>query len=147
MTETLKVTLEQLIDKIRKIEPFEIVDYAEDGIVISPVKGIVKISSSDEDLKKYLSEAKRRRPRSKPTDKQIRLLQDLVRKLVENKVKFKVVFEGKDVIIRFDLEHYVKISDKEVKIVGFQSENDGVLGIIYGDLAKHGKVVFLQPVR
>ncbi len=147
MSETSKVSLEQLIDKVKKIEPFEVVGYAEDGIIISPVKGIVKISSSSEELKKYLSEAKRRKPRSKPTDKQIRLLQDLVKKLTQNKVKFKVIFEGRDIILRFDLEHFIKISDREVKIVGFQSENDGVLGIIYGDLAKHGKIIFLQPVR
>ncbi len=147
MSERSKVTLEQLIEKVKKTEPFEVVEYAEDGIVVSPVKGIVKISPSDNELKKYLGEAKRRRPRGKPTDKQLRLLQGLVKKLVDNKIRFKVVFEGKDVILRFDLEHFIKISDKEVKIVGFQNEKEGVLELIYQDLAGHGRIVFLQPVR
>ena len=147
MSERQKLTLEQLLDKIKKIEPFEVVDYEQDGIIVAPVKGIVKISQTDEEMKKYLGEAKRRRPRSKPTDKQLSLLQDIVKKLIENKVKFKVVFEGKDIILRFDIDHYVKISDKEVKVVGFQSENEGALQLIYDKLAKHGKVTFLQPVK
>ncbi len=144
--EIQKLNLDSLIEKVRKIENFEVVGYEQDHILVAPVKGIVKVSADDE-LKKFLGEAKRRRPRGKPTQKQIQLLEQLVRKLVEEKTKFKVTFEGKDIILRFDIDHFVKITDKDIKVAGFQNENDGVLGMIYPILSKYGKVSFLRVVK
>ncbi len=144
--EVQKLSLDSLIEKIRRIENFEVVGYEQDHILVAPVKGIVKVVA-DEELKKFLGEARRRRPRSKPTQKQIQLLEQVVRKLVEERTKFKVMFEGKDIILRFDIDHFVKITDKDVKVAGFQNENDGILSSIYPILSKYGKILFLRVVK
>jgi len=77
----------------------------------------------------------------------LQLLEQIVRKLIEEKTKFKITFEGKDIIVRFDIDHFVKITDKDIKVAGFQNENDGVLGSIYPLLSKYGKVLFLRVVK
>ncbi len=140
-----RLTLQDVLDKIRKFENFEIVGYDADSILVVPVKGIVKVK--DEELKKYLGEAKRRRPRSKPTERQLRLLENISKKLIDDKIKFKIVFEGKDIILRFDIDHFIKITDKEVKIAGFKDEKEPPVSQIYDLLTKHGKVTFLKAVK
>jgi len=140
-----RLTLQEVLDKIRKLENFEIVGYDADMIIVAPVRGIVKVK--DEELKKYLGEAKRRRPRSKPTEKQLKLLENIARKLIDGKINFKVVFEGKDIILRFDIDHFVKITDKEVKIAGFTDQNEHPISEIFDLLTKHGKVTFLRAVK
>ncbi|MGC8542702.1 MAG: hypothetical protein ACP5NQ_02075, partial [Vulcanisaeta sp.] len=83
----------------------------------------------------------------KPTPKQLSVTADVVRQLVDNKVKFKVVFGPKEVIIRFDLDHYIRLSEKDVRIVGYSSRNEGALGLIASDLEKYGPLVFLRRVK
>ncbi|NPB00665.1 MAG: hypothetical protein GXO10_04760 [Crenarchaeota archaeon] len=146
MSESIqKLTIQEVLDKIRRLENFEIVGYESDMVMVAPVKGIVKVK--DEELKKYLGEAKRRRPRSKPSEKQLKLLENIAKKLIDNKINFKIVFEGKDIILRFDIDHFVKISDKEVKIAGFADQKEHPISEIFDLLSKHGKVTFLRAVK
>ena len=147
MSEASKLKFEELINKIRNLESFEVIGYSNNEILVSGVKGIIKIDLKDEEAKRMLGELKRRRPRGKPSQKQLQTLQNIVKLLVDNKVKFKVVFESKDIVIRFDLDHYVRLTDKDVRIVGFKDENDGILKIIYPELIKHGSITFLKPVK
>jgi len=128
-----KLSIDEVLSKVRKLENFEVIKYEDDKIVVTPVKGIVKIGQ-DEELKKYLGEAKRRRPRGKPTEKQLKLLESVVKKLLEEKINFKVVFEGKEIILRFDIDHFIKVTDKEVKIAGFKNENESPIDKIYNIL-------------
>ncbi len=140
-----QVSLNDLIDMVNNVENFEVVDYQGDSIIVDEVKGIVKIK--DEETKKELSELRKRSPRGKPTPKQLSVTADVVRRLVDNKVKFKVVFGPKEVIIRFDLDHYIRLSEKDVRIVGYSSRNEGALGLIASDLEKYGPLVFLKRVK
>jgi hypothetical protein len=71
---------------------------------------------------------------------------DAVRRLVENRVKFKVVFGPREVVIRFDLDHYIRLSHKDVRVVGFSSRSDGYLGLIADILERYGSLVFLKRV-
>lgn len=140
-----QVSLNELLNLVNDIENFEVVDYQGDSIVIDEVKGIVKIK--DEEAKKELSELRKRSPRGKPTPKQIATTAEAVKKLAENRVKFKVVFGPKEVIIRFDLDHYIRLSDRDVRIVGFSSRDEGALGLIADVLEKYGPLVFLRRVK
>ncbi|ADN51110.1 hypothetical protein [Vulcanisaeta distributa] len=140
-----QVSLNELLNIVNNVENFEVVDYQGDSIVIDEVKGIVKIK--DEETKKELSELRKRSPRGKPTPKQISTTAKAVKRLVENKVKFKVVFGPKEVIIRFDLDHYVRLSDKDVRIVGFSGRDEGALGLIADVLERYGPLVFLRRVK
>ncbi|OYT26882.1 MAG: hypothetical protein B6V02_00830 [Thermoprotei archaeon ex4572_64] len=138
-----RLNLENLLEKIRKIENFEVLGYEGNDIVISNVKGIVRMSLDDE-VKKTLSELKRRRPRGKPTDKQLKTIEEVVKILVSNKLKFKIIFGPKEVIVRFDLDHYIRLTDRDVRIVGFRDENDDILRLISGVLLRYGPLVFLK---
>jgi len=129
---------------VNNVENFEVVDYQGDYILVDDVKGIVKIK--DEETKKELSELRKRSPKGKPTLKQLSVTADAVRRLVENRVKFKVVFGPREVIIRFDLDHYIRLSDKDVRVVGFSSRSDGYLGLIADILERYGSLVFLKRV-
>ena len=140
-----QVSLNELLNLVNDVENFEVVDYQGDSIVIDEVKGIVKIK--DEETKKELSELRKRSPRGKPTPKQIATTAEAVKKLAENRVKFKVIFGPKEVIIRFDLDHYIRLSDRDVRIVGFSSRDEGALGLIADVLEKYGPLVFLRRVK
>ena len=129
---------------VNNVENFEVVDYQGDYILVDDVKGIVKIK--DEETKKELSELRKRSPRGKPTPKQLSVTADAVRRLVENRVKFKVVFGPREVVIRFDLDHYIRLSHKDVRVVGFSSRSDGYLGLIADILERYGSLVFLKRV-
>ncbi len=123
-----QVSLSELLSIVNNVENFEVIDYQGDSIVIDEVRGgIVKIK--DEETKKELSELRKRSPRGgKPTPKQISTTAEAVKRLVENKVKFKVVFGPKEVIIRFDLDHYIRLSDRDVRVVGFSGRDEGAWG-------------------
>ena len=140
-----QVSLDELMKMINSNENFEVVDYQDDSIMIDEVKGIVRIK--DEEARKELGELRRRSPRGKPTPRQLSVTADAVRKLVENKVKFKVVFGPKEVIIRFDLDHYVRLSDKDVRVVGFSSRDEGVLGLISSVLERYGPLILLKRIK
>ena len=140
-----QVSLDELLSIVNNIENFEVVDYQGDSIVIDEVKGINKIK--DEETKKELGELRKRSPRGKPTPKQISTTAEAVKKLAENKVKFKVVFGPKEVIIRFDLDHYIRLSDRDVRVVGFTNRNEGTLGLIADVLERYGPLVFLRRVK
>lgn len=119
--------MNELLSIVNNVENFEVIDYQGDSIIIDEVRGgIVKIK--DEETKKELSELRKRSPRGKPTPKQISTTAEAVKKLAENKVKFKVIFGPKEVIIRFDLDHYIRLSDKDVRVIGFSSRDEGALG-------------------
>ncbi|MFB6471023.1 MAG: hypothetical protein TU36_007330 [Vulcanisaeta sp. AZ3] len=139
------VSLDELINIINNAENFEVVDYQGDSVVIDEVKGIIKIK--EEDVKKELGELRKMRPRGKPTPKQLSITADVVKRLVENKVRFKVVFGPKEVTIRFDLDHYVRLNDKDVRVVGFSSRDEGYLGLIADVLEKYKPLVFLKRIK
>ncbi len=148
MSAASKMSLEDVIRKVRELECFEVTGYEDDKILVSGIKGIVKLRDEDyEAVRRAVSEAKRRRPRARPKQRQIDTLIKLVERLVSSRVKFKVIFEAKDIIVRFGLDQYLKITEREVKVIGFKDERDGVMSLIYDVLSEHGDVVFLTPIR
>ncbi|WP_069808006.1 hypothetical protein [Vulcanisaeta thermophila] len=139
------VSLNELIDMVHSIKNFEVLDYQDDSIVVDDVKGIVKIK--DGISKEELGELRKRRPRGKPTNRQLEVTEQVVNRLVSGRVKFKVVFGPREVTIRFDLDHYVRITDKDVRVVGFTSKDEGALGLISNVLEGYGPLVFLRRVQ
>lgn len=137
------VSIEDILKKIENLENFEVIEYREDGIVVDKVKGIVKGEFSKEDL----SELRKRKPRGKPTKEQVELTKEIARRLVNSKVKFKVIFGSKEVTIRFDLDHYLRITDEGTRIVGYNSIDEHPINQIRDLLEKYGEVKILRPVK
>lgn len=137
-----EVTLEELLRIVDSGGNFQVIDYSGSHIVIDEVRGIVKVS--DEEIKGELAEIRKRRPRGKPTREQIGVTKDIVTKLVEGRVRFKVIFGPREVTIRFDLDHYIRLTEDDVRIVGFRDRNDGVLRDIASILEKYGPLKMLR---
>lgn len=144
MTEDIEnIGLEELLNRLSNINNVEILDYTQDGLAkVTKVKGIIKGELNE----KELGELKKRRPRGKPTPKQVNTVKGVAKLLYDNRVKFKVVFGSKEATIRFE-QGYVRLTESDVRIAGFNSENDQPLPLILGELSKYGKVLFLKPLK
>jgi hypothetical protein len=70
-----KVSLPDLIAKVRRGENVEVVGYEGDVVLLSKPKGVVKGEFTQEDL----SELKKRRPRGKPTEEQLELAAEVAK--------------------------------------------------------------------
>ncbi|ABW01248.1 hypothetical protein [Caldivirga maquilingensis] len=136
-----EVTVEELINRVMEGNNLEIIDYRGDLIVVDSVKGIVKGDVGD------LGELKKRRPRGGPTKRQVELIAAIVRALVKSRVKFKVVFGPREATVRFDEDRYVRVTESDSRVVGFNSSSEEPLSIIYGELSGYGKVLFLKPLK
>jgi hypothetical protein len=105
------------------------------------VKGIVKGDVGD------LSELKKRRPKGGPTKRQIELAMAVAKLLAGSRVRFKIIFGPREVTIRFSEDKYVRVTENDSRVVGFNSANEEPLSIIHGELGRYGKVLFLKPLK
>ncbi|GGP20404.1 hypothetical protein GCM10007981_08340 [Thermocladium modestius] len=138
-----RIYLEELLGRLDAVNNIEVIGYDQDGAArVTKVKGIIKGELNE----KELGELKKRRPRGKPTPKQVKTVKDLASILYNNKVKFKVVFGSKEATIRFD-QGYIRLTEEDARIAGFKSENDFPLPLIKDELNKYGKVLFLKPLK
>lgn len=136
-----EITVEELVSRVAEGSNIEVVDYRGSLVVVDSVKGIVRGDVGD------LSELKKRRPRGGPTKKQIELASALVRLLANSRVKFKIIFGPREVTIRFSEDKYIRVTEDDSRVAGFNSANEEPLSIIYGELSKYGKVLFLKPIK
>ncbi|KUO93870.1 MAG: hypothetical protein AT713_00980 [Caldivirga sp. JCHS_4] len=136
-----EVTVEELVNRVAEGSNIEVVDYKGDLVVVDSVKGIVKGDVGD------LSELKKRRPRGGPTRKQLELAMVVVKLLVSSRVRFKIIFGPREMTIRFSEDKYVRVTENDSRIVGFNSANEEPLSIIHGELSRYGKVLFLKPLK
>ncbi len=136
-----EVTVEELVNRIMEGNNLEVVDYRGDSVLIDSVKGIVKGDVGD------LGELKKRRPRGGPTKRQVELTAAVARALAKSRVKFKVIFGPREATIRFDEDRYVRVTENDSRVVGFNSSSEEPLSIIYNELSSYGKVLFLKPLK
>ena len=138
---TEEVTVEEFINRVMEGNNLEVVDYKGDYVIIDSVRGIVKGEVGD------LGELKKRRPRGGPTKRQVELMAAIARALAKSRIKFKVVFGPREATVRFDEDRYVRITENDSRVVGFNSSSEEPLSIIYGELSGYGKVLFLKPLK
>jgi len=137
------IGLEELLNRLSNINNIEILGYTQGGLAkVTKVKGIIKGELNE----KELGELKKRRPRGKPTPKQVNTVKSVAKLLFDNRVKFKVVFGSKEAAIRFE-QGYVRLTESDVRIAGFNNENDPPLPLILSELSRYGKVLFLKPLK
>ncbi|MFP3157237.1 MAG: hypothetical protein RXO25_02315 [Caldivirga sp.] len=136
-----EVTVEELVNRVAEGLNVEVVDYRGDLVVVDSVKGIVKGDVGD------LSELKKRRPKGGPTKRQIELAMAVAKLLAGSRVRFKIIFGPREVTIRFSEDKYVRVTENDSRVVGFNSANEEPLSIIHGELGRYGKVLFLKPLK
>ncbi len=136
-----KVDIDGLLSRLEELQNIEVLDYDDDGIYIDKVKGIVKGKVDGEEL----GDLKKRKPRARPTRKQVGLVREVADTLARNKVKFKVIFGPKEVTIRMG-DAFIRIYEKDVRVAGFTDSNVPPLSLIIDKLGSYGPVRFLRPL-
>lgn len=137
-----RVGLEALCERLRNFESLEVLDYEGTRALVQKFKGVVK----DKSLIEELGDLSRRRPRGRPDKKMLDALCDTVRELFDRRIKFKVVFMGKDVELRLDEERFVRLGGGEVKIRA-PSKEDELVGILIPTLSRLGRIKYLRRLK
>ncbi len=136
-----KVDINGLLSRLEELRNIEVLDYADDGIYIDKVKGIVKGQVDGEEL----SDLKKRRPRARPTPRQVSLVREVADTLARNRVRFKVIFGPKEVTIRMG-DAFIRIYERDVRIAGFTDSSAPPLNLIIDKLGSYGPIRFLKPL-
>jgi hypothetical protein len=137
-----KVSLSELVARVRNGENLEVVGYEDDAALIEKPKGVVKGDFTQEDL----SELKKRKPRGKPTKDQLELAAEVARRLGEAKKLFKVVFGPKEVTIRAG-NGFMRVVEDGVKLAGYKSLEEDPIPLVIDVLRSYGEVKLLKPLR
>ncbi|MCC6031446.1 MAG: hypothetical protein LM566_00850 [Pyrobaculum sp.] len=134
-----KVSLSELVARVRNGENLEVVGYEDDAALIEKPKGVVKGDFTQEDL----SELKKRKPRGKPTKDQLELAAEVARRLGEAKKLFKVVFGPKEVTIRAG-NGFMRVVEDGVKLAGYKSLEEDPIPLVIDVLRSYGEVKLLR---
>ncbi len=134
-----KVSLSELVARVRNGENLEVVGYEDDAALIEKPKGVVKGDFTQEDL----SELKKRKPRGKPTKDQLELAAEVARRLGEAKKLFKVVFGPKEVTIRAG-NGFMRVVEDGVKLAGYKSLEEDPIPLVLDVLRSYGEVRLLR---
>jgi hypothetical protein len=134
-----KVSLSELVARVRNGENLEVVGYEDDAALIEKPKGVVKGDFTQEDL----SELKKRKPRGKPTKDQLELAAEVARRLGEAKKLFKVVFGPKEVTIRAG-NGFMRVVEDGVKLAGYKSLEEDPIPLVLDVLRSYGEVKLLR---
>lgn len=131
-------------------KPFEV--KFEGGVMsVSEAKGVSKISLSADEVKKAkIKKATKRKVLKGHKD----LLANATETLIREKVPFKVTFGTEETVIRFDLDHYIRLfRDKEDRVpdkclvVGFYSLDEKPVALIRECLSIYPSIKLLTPKR
>lgn len=111
-------------------------------VKVSEAKGVSKASISLKEIRGV----KKGRIKS-PSSKIKNLVMRLASRLVEAKRNFKVTFGQGDFVLRFDLDHYIRVDSSSSSVVGFKSLEEDPVSIIADILKEHGEVRILRPLK
>ncbi len=131
-----------VLKKVEQCENFEVKGYEGELVLIDSVHGIRK-GIGEEELKL----ARRHRGRRRISKAQLDLVVKIVERLINSRRNFKVVFGTNDVVIRFDIDHYIHVYPGEIKVIGFENLEQEPLNLIKDVLTGYGTVKILRPVR
>jgi len=131
---------EEILNFISQGKGFEV--RCEGGEVkVSEAKGISKASISLKEIKGV------KKGKAKLPVKLRDLVVRLALRLVEAGKSFKVTFGQGDFILRFDLDHYVRVDSTSSSVVGFKSLEEDPINIIADILKEHSEVRILRPLK
>jgi len=131
----------RLIEDCRSIT----IEYEEDGTPKAlPYKGIRKGKIEEKEVRTLI---KRRRSRRRLSKKLISLCLAIARRLLENKVRFNMIFGREEVTISFDLDHFIRLYKNRVVIAGFKDLNEKPVALVRELLENHGNVKILKPLK
>jgi len=137
-----KVSLPDLVARVRKGENVEVVGYEGDVVFVERPKGVVKGDFAQEEL----SELRKRKPRGKPTEEQLELAAEVAKRLGEAKKLFKIIFGPKEATIR-TATGFIRVVEDGVKLAGFKSLEEDPIPLVIDVLRNYGEVRLLKPLK
>jgi len=107
-------------------------------MIVTEYKGITKTDIKD--IKSLI-----RGKKAKLDSKRKQFLINLAKVLLEKKIPFKIILE-RDPLLKFDMDRYFVITEKEIKIFGFNKKDDPPLVHLWDHL-KDRECIFYKPVK
>ncbi|MEM4962868.1 MAG: hypothetical protein QXT13_01775 [Pyrobaculum sp.] len=137
-----KISPQEVVNRLKNGENIEILGYDGDLVIVDKIKGVMKGEFTQEDL----SELKKRKPRGKPTEEQLRLAAELGMRLIEKKRMFKVIFGPREVTVRTG-NGFIRITEKDVRLAGYKNLEEDPVNFLIDVLRRYGEVKLLKPLK
>ena len=131
-----------LIEHIRAMTSIEVIGYDGGEPVFKRYEGIVKGEINKEEI----GIAKKYKPRSKPSKDQIEVVETIARYLASRQILFKVLFEGKEVVVKLG-NGFIRLTSDGAKVAGFSSLDDEPIRGMVDHLKRLGKVTLLKTLK
>jgi len=138
----LRDEIEKYLNECKSFE----VKYDDNGNpLITDYRGISKGTiDKDKSVSKIL---RRRRRRRRVPKKIVEIVRLISFKLLSEKIKHRVIFGNKDVMIYLDFDHFIHIYPDKITIAGFNSLEEAPLIYLREILENYGPVKLLRPLR
>lgn len=133
--------MESIRERIENGKGFEVY-FERDTPIINEIKGISKISLSEEEIKGIKKTSKR-----KILENHKEIIMESSKILIENKIPFRITIFPKEVILRFDLDRYVHLYPDKCVIIGFKDLQETPLSLIKDQLLKIKELKILKQVK
>jgi hypothetical protein len=110
---------------------------------ISDIKGLSKISKNEISDIKGIKKIRKKKVLEDHRD----FIIDASKVLIKNKIPFKVTVFPNEIIIRFDLDHYIHLYPDKFVVIGFNNLEEFPISLIKSHFPKNKEIKILRPIR
>ncbi|MCQ5336618.1 MAG: hypothetical protein NO475_00275 [Candidatus Methanomethylicia archaeon] len=110
---------------------------------ISDIKGFSKISKDEISDIKGIKKIRKKKVLEDHRD----FIIDASKVLIKNKIPFKVTVFPNEIILRFDLDHYIHLYPDKFVVIGFNNLEEFPISLIKSYFPKNKEIKILRPIR
>jgi hypothetical protein len=110
---------------------------------ISDIKGFSKISKNEISDIKGIKKIRKKKVLEDHRD----FIIDASKVLIKNKIPFKVTVFPNEIILRFDLDHYIHLYPDKFVVIGFNNLEEFPISLIKSYFPKNKEIKILRPIR
>jgi hypothetical protein len=110
---------------------------------ISDIKGLSKISKNEISDIKGIKKIRKKKVLEDHRD----FIIDASKVLIKNKIPFKVTVLPNEIILRFDLDHYMHLYPDKFVVIGFNNLEEFPISLIKSHFPKNKEIKILRPIR
>jgi hypothetical protein len=110
---------------------------------ISDIKGFSKISKDEISDIKGIKKIRKKKVLKDHRD----FIIDASKVLIKNKIPFKVTVFPNEIILRFDLDHYMHLYPDKFVVIGFNNLEEFPISLIKSHFPKNKEIKILRPIR
>jgi hypothetical protein len=110
---------------------------------LSDIKGLSKISKNEISDIKGIKKIRKKKVLEDHRD----FIIDASKVLIKNKIPFKVTVLPNEIILRFDLDHYIHLYPDKFVVIGFNNLEEFPISLIRSHFPKNKEIKILRPIR